>query len=164
LEKGKRLLFTYGRYGGIDKDKSSGRSLSPTGEVVLVRLKGADALKFIDNEVKGKGAKIYEITKGDDKKVSKYFDSSFDSSDKKPTEGKYKVSENARVVDQYSLLENNYTTESVEAVKAWTDGNFSTSSTTPDGIETKLQYQSQEENSNVKQIPYKTVLDENNKK
>jgi len=158
------VVYTYGRYGGLDKDKSSGRSLSPTGEGVLVRLKGADALKFIVNEVKGKGAKIYEITNGDDKKVSKHFDSAFDSSDKKPTEGKYKDSGNARVVDQYNLLDNNCTTKSVEAVKAGTDGKFNASSATPDGIETKLQYQSQEENSNVKQIPYKTVIDENNKK
>jgi len=131
---------------------------------VLVRLKGKEAMNFIQNEVKDKGAKIYEITNGDDKKVSKYFDSAFNSSDKKPTEKSYKDSENARVIDQYDISNNNCTTKSVEAVKAGTDGNFKIESTTPDGLETKLQYQSQDQNSNVKQIPYKTVIDENNKK
>ena len=158
------VVYTYGRYGGLDKDKSSGRSLSPTGEGVLVRLKGADALKYIETEVKNKGAKIYEISDGDDKKVAKLFDKSFDSSDKKPTIGRFKDSENARVIDQYDISNNNCTTKSVEAVQAGTDGKFQVESKTPDGIETKLQYKSEEDNSNIKQIPYKKIKDEYNQK
>jgi len=31
------VVYTYGRYGSVDKDKSSGRDWSPTGDGVLVR-------------------------------------------------------------------------------------------------------------------------------
>jgi RHS repeat-associated protein len=98
-------VYTYGRYGGIDKGKSSSGSLSRTGEGVLIVMKGEDALNYIKHEYKDKGASIYEVTNGSDEKIDAHFSDMFNSSDKKPSgEGKYANADNARVVDTYDFI------------------------------------------------------------
>ena len=79
---------------------------------------------------------------------------------KKTDKGKYKNSENARVVDTYDLLTNNCTTKSSEAIDVGTNGKVKLNSSTPDGVDTKLNNQSNDKNSNIRKVPYKTIQDE----
>ena len=46
-------MYTYGRYGELGKDKSSARNTSPTGEGVLIKLTGRDAISFIQDQMLG---------------------------------------------------------------------------------------------------------------
>ena len=142
-------VYTYGRYGGLIKDKSIGRSLSRNGEGVLVVLKGDNALKYIEHEVMDMGASIYEVKNGSDKKIDTHFNNMFESSDKKPSEGKYKDSDKAKAVDTYDLLDNNCTTKSVEAIKISTDGKLDINSRGPANVNTKLYYESQKKDSQL---------------
>jgi hypothetical protein len=115
-------VYTYWRYdnvAGSGKDnKSSLRSLESSGGGVLIRLKGDDARSFINNEMNRYDAKAFEIKNADGGKVKAYFDGQFNSTDKKPSQGSFKDSESARVIDTYNLSGNNCTTKSCEAVRA----------------------------------------------
>jgi hypothetical protein len=154
-------VYTYGRYGGLDADKSSARELSRTGEGVLIVMKGEEALNYITKEVKDKGASIYEVKNGSDEKIDIHFNDMFNSSDQKPSgTGKYAGANNARVVDTYDLLDNNCTTKSVEVVKISTDGKLDLKSKGPANVDTKLYYENQKKDSQVKQIHLKDIYDE----
>ena len=111
-------VYTYGRYAGLGKDKSSARNSTPTGEGVLIILKGQEARKFIEDQINNRKAVVYEFVSASDAKVDKFFQDKFNNSDKIPTIGKYAGNENARVIDEYNLLTNNCTTISIEAIQA----------------------------------------------
>ena len=111
-------VYTYGRYAELGKDKSSARSTTPTGEGVLVILKGKDAKKFIEDQIINNNAGVFEFVTGSDDKVDKFFQDKFNKSDKIPTKGKYQGNKNARVIDEYNVLTNNCTTLSIEAIEA----------------------------------------------
>ena len=78
------IVYTYGRYGDIYKNKSSARSTSPIGQGILVILKGEDAAEFIKEEINNYDAEIFEFTKASDIKVENYFMELFNSSDELP--------------------------------------------------------------------------------
>lgn len=76
----KTVVYTYGRYGELGKDKSSARGTTPIGEGVLIRLSGNEAKTFIQDQIraltsgselirdlnqKGEGAKIVTISQHD---------------------------------------------------------------------------------------------------
>ena len=82
------IVYTYGRYGELGKDKSSARNTSPTGEGVLIKLTGRDAISFIQDQMLANEAVGYEFTKGSDELVSKHFDKQLDNSNKIPQKGK----------------------------------------------------------------------------
>ena len=111
-------VYTYGRYAELGKDKSSARNSTPTGEGVLIILKGQEARDFIENQINNRNAVVYEFVSGSDAKVDKFFQDKFNNSDKIPTTGTYAGNENARVIDEYNLLTNNCTTISIEAIQA----------------------------------------------
>jgi RHS repeat-associated protein len=111
-------VYTYGRYAEMGKDKSSARSSTPTGEGVLIILKGQDARNFIEDQINNKKAAVYEFVTGSDDKVDKFFQDKFNKSDKIPTTGIYQGNKNARVIDEYNLFNNNCTTLSIEAIEA----------------------------------------------
>ncbi|MDR0834670.1 MAG: RHS repeat-associated core domain-containing protein, partial [Candidatus Symbiothrix sp.] len=158
-------VYTYGRYGNVDGNSSSARNLSRNGEGVLVVMKGEEALNYIKHETKDMGASIYEIKNGNDEKINTHFNNMFESSDQKPSgDKKYANADNARVVDQYDLLDNNCTTKTTEAVKVGTDGKVDLKSKSPANIDTKLYYENQNRDSQVKQIYLKDILDEYKKK
>jgi len=121
---------------------------------------GEEALNYITNEVKNKGASIYEVKNGSDEKVDAHFQEMFNSSDQKPSEGKYSNTDNAKVIDQYNLLDNNCTTKTTEAVKVGTDGKVNITSKGPANLDTKLYYENQKKNSHVKQKQLKDIYDE----
>lgn len=120
--KGKDIIvYTYGRYDDVDKNKGLLNGTNLTGEGVLIKLTGQEAQDYIDIATSQNGAKIFELTdisKSEEKNVIKHLDKQFNSSQELPDnpKSKYYKDENARLVDQYDLLENNCTTKSSEAV------------------------------------------------
>ena len=111
------IVYTYGRYGELGKDKSSARNTSPTGEGVLIKLTGRDAISFIQDQMLANEAVGYEFTKGSDELVSKHFDKQLDNSNKIPQKGKYAGKENAKVIDEYNLFINNCATTSIKGIQ-----------------------------------------------
>ena len=120
------IVYTYGRYMGGDKGKSSSWPSDPSGKGVLIRYTGKDALRYLKYELSDQGAQAYEIQDASDKKIQKYMDDVFSKGrlltraesvkyEKSPHE--YGLPSNARVIDKYSLLSNNCTTKSVTAVQ-----------------------------------------------
>ena len=154
------IVYTYGRYGALNGEKSSARSLSRNGEGVLIIMKGNDAIEYIKNEVLSKEARIYEVTNGSDEKVDMHFNNMYDTSNKKPSAGKYKNADNAKVVDTYDLWNNNCTTKSVEAVEAATDGKLVLDSSSPSNVDTKLYYENKKQNSQIKKIDVNQINEE----
>ena len=154
------IVYTYGRYGALNTDKSSFQSLSRNGEGVLIIMKGDDAINYITTEVVDKKARTYEITDGSDEKVDAYFNEIFYSSDAKPSIGKYKNADNAKVVDTYDLWNNNCTTKSVEAVKVGTDGKLDLNSSSPSNVDTRLYYENKKEDSQVERIDFQRLVEE----
>jgi hypothetical protein len=59
-----------------------------------------------------------------------------------------------------TLLDNNCTTKTSEAVKVGTDGTLDLKSKTPANIDTKLYYENLKKDSQVEQIHLKKILDE----
>jgi len=172
------VVYTYGRYAELGKDKSSARSTTPTGEGVLIRLTGSDAQSFIKNQMINNEARAYEFSHADDSKVAEYFEKQFNTSDKVPTTGPYKDDPNARVVDTYDLFENNCTTKSIEAIKVGSDGAVDIKDKVPtaspvspyyDGkvitpikLNKMLQSQTNSEGSGVREVKYEEVKKELN--
>jgi hypothetical protein len=143
-----------------------------------MKLTGAEAQRYLKHELKDMKAKSYQITDASDSKVQEHFDKTMASGRKLTSEeaksydankNKYGTSENARVVDQYDLFNNNCTTKSIEGAKAggtnadFVDTNEVPASpdvpnvtlyntvNTPVEAETYLNTQSKETNSNVKE-------------
>jgi len=170
------IVYTYGRYLGGDKEKSSSNSLDPSGRGVMIKLTGKEAQRYITHELKDMKAKAYEITDASDKKIQEHNDKVM-SNGKKFTESeakqydskqnKYGTSSDARVVDQYDLLGNNCATKTVEAAKAGGTSedfinnsgpvapdipNLQSETTSPASLDEYLNTQSQQQNTNVKDV------------
>ena len=122
---GELIVYTYGRYLGGDKNKSALNSLDPTGKGVLIRLTGEDAKKYIKDKVGKMGASIYEFNDASDEKVMQYYENMFSLGTKlsdreaqlyNNNPGNHGTSDDARVIDQYSLLSNNCVTKSTNGI------------------------------------------------
>ena len=96
--------------------KSSARSTSPIGEGVLIVLKGEEAKQFVSNQITEKKAAVFEFMDASDSKVDEFYMMRFNNSDKIPTKGKYKNNDNARIINEYNLMNNNCATTSVESI------------------------------------------------
>ena len=154
------IVYTYGRYGEVKWNKSNSGSLSLSGEGVLIILKGKEAIDYIREEIYDQKAKVYEISNADDAKVDGFFQDLFDSSELKPTKGKYMNSDHAKVINEYDLFDNNCTTISIKALDVGTDGHFNHETTSPVGLDTKLYYESKKENSQVERIYFENIYNE----
>lgn len=111
-------VYTYGRYAELGKDKGSLNSTNLTGQGVLIILKGERAIEFVAKYVNEYGANVYDVKDADAEKVDEYFTTRFESSALMPETGAYKDDPDARVIDEYNLLDNNCTTISIEGVEA----------------------------------------------
>jgi uncharacterized protein RhaS with RHS repeats len=157
------VVYTYGRYGELGKDKSSARSTTPTGEGVLIRLTGNEAKQFIQDQMLGNEAMAFEFTNGSDELVMKHFDDIFNGSDKVPTTGKYAGNENARVIDTYNLFTNNCVTTSVDGVQSGVKENLKLDDLKgPMALRDVLNIQSQKAGSGVLKVTYEEVKKELN--
>ena len=153
-------VYTYGRYGDINWNKSSSASSARNGEGVLIIMKGKEALEYIKNEITKMEARVYEVLSGNDEKVDKHFKNLFDSSDKKPSTKSYRKAENARVIDEYDLLDNNCTTKSLEAISIGTNGEFDIESISPSNLDTQLYYENKKDDSRIRKITYDELYEE----
>jgi len=173
------VVYTYGRFLGGDKGKSSANSLDPSGKGVLIKLTGKEAQRYIRHQLKDNKAKAYEITDASDQKVMEYFDKIFSQGRKLNSEEanfynskatKYGNSDDARVIDNYSLLNNNCVDMTTDGAKAGgTNEDFSNDISgglltpniqkqpilTPSELKEYLQIHTQYKNSNVKDVTKK---------
>jgi RHS repeat-associated protein len=167
------VAYTYGRYAELGKDKGSLNPTNLSGEGVLIRLEGQEAIDMVDKYVNDFGAEAFEFTNADESKVAGFFEEQFNSSDKIPETGDYAGDDRARVIDTYSLSDNNCTTISCEGVSSGTNGNMTYKkeyknnpklaggkgtvemniiSATPRGLQTQLNEASKDPNSGVKNV------------
>ena len=109
------VVYTYGRYGALGCSGSVLHSFTPTGEGVLYRKTGKQAALYLNEEIEKGNLSIYTIEKGSDEKVADFFDKMW-TNGYRPTEKKAKNDPNAKVVDEYDILDNNCTTKSIEAL------------------------------------------------
>jgi RHS repeat-associated protein len=157
----KTVVYTYGRYGELGKNKSSARGTTPTGEGVLIKLTGDKAKSFIQDQITNKEAVVFEFTKGSDEAVAKHFDNKLNSSDKTPTIGDYAGNENAKVVDKYNVLTNNCVTTSVEGVQSGSEQDLKLDGLKgPMALRDVLNVQSGEKESNVIKISVEEIKKE----
>ena len=155
------IVYTYGRYGELGKNKSFARSTTSVGEGVLIRLTGNDAKQFIQDQMLGNEAVAFEFTNGSDELVTKHFDDMFNGSDKVPTTGKYAGNENAKVVDTYNLITNNCVTSSVNGVQSGVKQDLKLDNLKgPMALKDVLNVQAGKENSGVTKVPYEKVKEE----
>ncbi len=111
------IVYTYGRYAELGKDKSSSRETTPIGEGVLIKLEGEEAMQYINKQINSNDASVFEFKNASDELVGKYFDEKLNNSNRIPKTGKYANTENAKVVDEYNLLTNNCVTTSVDGIQ-----------------------------------------------
>ena len=121
------IVYTYGRYLGGNKNKSSAHRLDPIGRGVLIKLTGSEAQRYIKHELKDKKAESYVIYDASDSKVIKYFDALFANGRNLTNEeanrynsnpNNFGTSEDARVIDIYNLIENNCVKKTIAGIKA----------------------------------------------
>lgn len=155
------IVYTYGRYGELKKDKSLARGTSPTGEGVLIKLMGSEANYFIQDQMLNNEAVGYEFTNGSDELVSKYFDKQLDSSNKIPQKGKYAGKANARVIDKYNLFTNNCATTSIKGVQEGVKKDLDLKDAkAPTSLGDRLKVMSTKDKYNIKEITYKEIKKE----
>ena len=109
------VVYTYGRYGALGSSGSVLRSFTPTGEGVLYRKTGKQAALYLKEELEKGNLSIYAIEKGSDEKVADFFDKMW-AKGSRPTEKKAKNDPNAKVIDEYDILDNNCTTKTIDAL------------------------------------------------
>ena len=152
------IVYTYGRYGELGKDKSSARNTSPTGEGVLIKLTGRDAISFIQDQMLANEAVGYEFTKGSDELVSKHFDKQLDNSNKIPQKGKYAGKENAKVIDEYNLFINNCATTSIKGIQEGVKKDLDLKdSKAPASLGDRLKVMSKEDEHSIRRITYTLI-------
>ena len=157
------IVYTYGRYGELGKDKSSARNTSPTGEGVLIKLTGRDAFSFIQDQMLANEAVGYEFTKGSDELVSKHFDKQLDNSNKIPQKGKYAGKENAKVIDEYNLFINNCATTSIKGIQEGVKKDLDLKdSKAPASLGDRLKVMSKEDEHSIRRITYNEIKKEFN--
>ena len=157
------IVYTYGRYGELGKDKSSARNTSPTGEGVLIKLTGRDAISFIQDQMLANEAVGYEFTKGSDELVSKHFDKQLDNSNKIPQKGKYAGKENAKVIDEYNLFINNCATTSIKGIHEGVKKELDLKdSKAPASLGDRLKVMSKEDEHSIRRITYNEIKKEFN--
>jgi hypothetical protein len=168
-------VYTYGRYLGGDKGKSSSNSIDPTGKGVLLKLTGKEAQRYIKDQLKNKNAQAYELTDASDEKVDAHFDNLFSSGRKLTSDeaakydgnpNGYGKSEDARVIDTYDLLDNNCVSKTIDGARAGGTKerlrdsesvapdipNREYQPTAPDGLGGHLDGRANTRNSNVKNV------------
>ncbi|MGF1723355.1 hypothetical protein [Photobacterium nomapromontoriensis] len=111
FENGNHTLYSYGRYDNIDGFL--------TGEGVLVRYIGNNAIEYMKVNLYKYQAQVYLITDVTIAKVKDVFDGILSASDELPDSPKTpdRVKQNGKVVDRYDLTGNNCTTYTVDSLK-----------------------------------------------
>ena len=114
------IVYTYGRYGALNESSGSDSGvLTPKGEGVLLRLTGDSAEDYLSSVQKEGYFDIFQINEADDSTVSAFYDERFSagSSPTEPTKSSFN-NPNARVINTYSLFNNNCVTTSLEGINS----------------------------------------------
>ncbi len=155
------VVYSYGRYARLNKNKSIFPAMSPTGEGVLLRFTGARAKEYIEEEVLLKHAITYEFPNGSDELVMKYFDNLFYRSNRMPTEKKYKNDKDARIINKYFLLGNNCVTTSVNGVQSGVEEDLRLEDIiSPWGLQNTLDKYASERDNSVVKIDLEIIIEE----
>ena len=112
-------VYTYGRYGNTWKNIPSVGSTA--GEGTLIRLKGNDAQRLINDEDKRFGLNAFTFEQDKDAEINAYFDDilhekSADPSNKRDVKNIGK----GIVIDEYNVVNNNCVTTTLNAIQAKT--------------------------------------------
>ena len=112
-------VYTYGRYGNTWKNIHSVGSTA--GEGILIRLKGNDAQRLINDEDKRFGLNAFTFEQDKDAEINAYFDNilqekSADPSNKRDVKNIGK----GIVIDEYNVVNNNCVTTTLNAIQAKT--------------------------------------------
>ena len=111
------IVYTYGRYGALGSSGSILHGFTPTGEGVLIRKSGKQAINYINKKLEDGNLSIYTLEKGNDNDVASFFNNMWNRGRKVTNTGKKtKNDPNAKVVDEYNLMDNNCTTKTIEGV------------------------------------------------
>ena len=108
------IIYSYGRYGALDPVSSGCHSygLTPSGEGVLRRLQGNDAATYLNSVMDD--VQIFEIDIDSDETIASYYDALMQN--KKAPDNASSMSGTSRVIDEYSLWDNNCVTTTVKGV------------------------------------------------
>ncbi len=131
-------MYTYGRYGNTWKNIPSVGSTA--GEGILIRLKGNDAQRFINDEDKRFGLNAFTFEQDKDAEINAYFDNilqekSADPSNKRDVKNIGK----GIVIDEYNVVNNNCVTTTLNAIQAVGIDVSSIVSISPAQLLTKMQ-------------------------
>ena len=114
------IVYTYGRYGALrERSGSNSGMFTPKGEGVLFRLDSEMAVQYL-SDVRDEGnVDIYQISNGNDQAISEYFDQLFvaGTPPTEPTKNSWN-NPSAKVIDTYSLFNNNCVTMSLKGVNS----------------------------------------------
>lgn len=108
------IIYSYGRYGALDPVLSGyhSSSLTPSGEGVLRRLQGNDAATYLNSVMDD--VQIFEIDIDSDETIASYYDALMQN--KKAPDNASSMPGTSRVIDEYSLWDNNCVTTTVKGV------------------------------------------------
>jgi hypothetical protein len=108
----KITAFSYGRYDDVDR-------WQVTGEGVLLKLEGSNALTYLKDELYKKNASVFYIYSASEDKMYEYFDKVWGASSElpdNPNSGEL-TKKYGKVIDTYDISGNNCTTKVVYALK-----------------------------------------------
>ena len=112
------VVYSYGRYGALKETSgSTSGKFTPKGEGVLLRYRGKDAAEYLRQVKDEVNVEIYLISSGSDEKTASYFDAMFEEGTPPSNPEKNTFNNpDAKVIDTYSLLRNNYVTTSIGGI------------------------------------------------
>ena len=119
-------VYTYGRYGNTWKNIPSVGSTA--GEGILIRLKGNDAQRLINDEDKRFGLNAFTFEQDKDAEINAYFDNILQEKSADPSNKRdVKSIGKGIVIDEYNVVNNNCVTTTLNAIQAKTPIKFSVS-------------------------------------
>ena len=146
-------IYSYGRYGALySSSGSTCGDLTPRGEGVMRRYTGKEAMDFFAKNQHSIVA-IYEINSDTDKSIMKYYDDQLDPNRRPSNPDKDTFNnENAYVIDDYNLFNNNCVTTTLKGINA-AQGCIESDAITPNGLNDDLKQIVKEEGSNIIELP-----------
>jgi RHS repeat-associated protein len=113
------IVYSYGRYGSVGSSGIASGRFTPIGEGVLYRKTGEDAQKYLSDVQSEGNFSIYTINSTDDNTVASFYDEQWNNGTSPTDENKASYNdENAKVIDEYNLFDNNCVTKSIDGINS----------------------------------------------
>ena len=110
------IVYSYGRYGDLAKNKGPLNFTNIRGEGVLNRLVGDNATNYIREELFGGNTYVFEINDVNEDETMRFFDHIYYDYGWRSSAERLKDKTNAHIIDTYHLFENNCTTKTIDAL------------------------------------------------